>query len=67
MKKMIVLSIVLAASVQALAATAYFTGNQRHVTSVTGILLLQCEYAYGDTKFWVTTKATMCPVSVEIE
>ncbi len=66
MRKLIAISIAIV-SFQALAATAYFTGNQRHVTSVTGVLLLQCEYAYGDTKFWVTAKAPMCPMSVEIE
>lgn len=68
MRKIIAASFILMVASHALAATAYFTGNQRYVTSaVTGAQLLQCEYAYGDAKLWVTTKSTMCPMSIEVE
>lgn len=66
--KKIALFIAILASGYAFAATAYFTGNQRHVTSaVDGSLLLQCEYAYGSFKTWITTRALMCPMSIEVE
>ena len=59
--------VVALSSASAFAATAYFTGNQRYVTTVTGRSGVACEYSvYGNT-FWRTFAAFLCPLSIEVE
>jgi hypothetical protein len=47
------------------AATAFWTGRQEMVTTVTYQQAWKCEYAYAGQKFWRVFK-TSCPSSVEV-
>ena len=59
--------VVALSSASAFAATAFWTGNQRSVTTVTGRAGVACEYSiYGNT-FWRTFAAFICPVTIEVE
>jgi hypothetical protein len=51
----------------AFAATAYFTGRQEYVTTVTGQMAIKCQYEYLGQKFWKVFKASTCPLSIEVE
>jgi hypothetical protein len=58
----------LAAAQVAQAATAYWTGQVRYVTTVTYQQGVSCEYNYAGQTFWRTFAGTgMCPSSVEVE
>lgn len=52
-------------STQALAATAYWTGESRMVQSVTGQVVWNCKYQYAGQVFW-RAFANTCPSSVEV-
>lgn len=54
-------------SVPAFAATAYFTGNMEHVTTVTGRSGVSCEYNYAGSTFWRTFSGSRCPNRIEVE
>ena len=49
------------------AATAYFTGRQEQVTTVTGQQASNCEYRYMDKTFWKVFEIYACPMSIEIQ
>lgn len=51
---------------QAAAATAFFTGNMRQVTTVTYQIAWSCQYNYNGQLFWRVFKSH-CPPSVEVE
>lgn len=51
----------------ALAATAYWTGKMRFVTTVTYQQGVSCEYNYIGRTFWRTFIAQTCPNSVEVQ
>jgi uncharacterized protein YdeI (BOF family) len=66
MKKYLIAISVLLFSSYAFAATAFFTGNQKQVQTVTYQWAWQCEYNYNGTKFFRIFKNS-CPSSVEVE
>ena len=66
MKQVISLLILALLAGRALAATAYFTGKQEMVQSVTGRVAWNCEYNYAGNMFW-RAFAGMCPNSAEVE
>lgn len=53
-------------STAAHAATAYFTGRQEQVQTVTYQYAWNCEYNYAGQTFWRVFKNS-CPSSVEVE
>jgi hypothetical protein len=55
-----------AAAAPAMAATAFFTGRQEQVQTVTYQSAWKCEYSYNGQKFWQVHK-TSCPSSVEVQ
>lgn len=55
----------LAASGQAYAALAFWTGKQEQVQTVTYQMAWRCEYNYNGQLFWKVFK-TSCPSSVEV-
>ena len=57
----------LAAATTALAATAYWTGNSRFVTTVTYQQGIACEYNYAGQTFWRTFVGAACPSSVQVQ
>ena len=54
-------------AVPAYAATAYWTGESRYVTTVTGRAAVSCKYSYFGNYFWRTFTGGTCPSSVEVE
>lgn len=50
----------------ALAAQAFWTGQQRQVQTVTYQIAWECEYNYNGQKFWRIFKFS-CPSSVEVQ
>jgi hypothetical protein len=66
MKKYLIAISALLLSSYAFAATAYFTGNQKQVQTVTYQMAWSCEYRYAGKTFWQTYKNS-CPQSVEVE
>ncbi len=64
MKKLIPL-ICLLASGYANAATAYFTGVQEMVQTVTYQMGWRCQYSYAGQIFWVVFVGS-CPSSIEV-
>jgi len=49
-------------------ALAFYTGNRRAVTTVTGQYGTACEYEYNLNKFWVTfAGSASCPSSIPVE
>lgn len=66
MKKIIIALIVgMTISGTASAATAYWTGKSALIQSVTGQMVLNCEYMYAGRYFWSAHLFT-CPRSIEI-
>lgn len=67
MKTLIFAACMLAASANA-TTLAFFTGNSRPVTTITGKFGMACEYeAYG-RRTWVTfVNRGYCPPSIEVE
>lgn len=63
---MIAVLIGVAVVAPAYAATAYWTGQQEQVQTVTGQYVWNCEYNYNGQTFWKLFQ-TSCPSSVEIE
>jgi hypothetical protein len=50
----------------ALAATAYWTGRQEQVVTVTQQIAWNCEYDYAGQRFWRVFQ-TACPSSIEVQ
>lgn len=68
MKKIFVIISLVLCSTQALAASAYFTGRSKMITTVTYKQAWACEYNYSGRKFWELFEiGTSCPSSVEVE
>lgn len=65
MKKIIALALVAMFATQAFAATAFFTGNQRMVQTVTYQMAWQCEYNYNGRTFTRIFQGS-CPMSIEV-
>ena len=65
MKKLILALAIIAAS-PAHAATAFFTGRQEMVTTVTYQQAWNCEYSYLGRNFWRIHR-NYCPSSVEVQ
>jgi biopolymer transport protein ExbB/TolQ len=63
---MVAVVIGLALAAPAYAATAYWTGRQEQVQTVTGQFVWKCEYNYNGQTFWYLFQ-TSCPSSVEIQ
>lgn len=66
MKKLFVGLTFIATVTPAFAATAFFTGRQEQVQTVTYQYAWKCEYNYNGQKFWRVFKGS-CPSSVEVE
>lgn len=61
-------AIVLAVSLDAAAATAYWTGKQEFVFTVTGKSAIKCQYEYLGQFFWrLFVERSTCPTSIEVE
>lgn len=56
----------LCAAANAHAATAYFTGRQEQVQTVTYQYGWRCEYQYAGQKFWRVFVGS-CPMQVEVQ
>lgn len=56
----------LAFSAHALAATAYWTGRQEMVQTVTYQTAWRCEYRYAGNSFWAMFNGS-CPSSIEVQ
>jgi len=65
MKKLWIL-VVIAVAAPAYAATAFWTGRQEQVQTVTYKWMWKCEYNYAGQKFWQIHEGS-CPSSVEVE
>ena len=65
MKTIFVIGLLLVAGA-ANAATAFFTGRQEMITTVTYQSAYNCEYDYLGRKFWRAFKGS-CPMSVEVQ
>ncbi len=63
--KAIILALLMAAT-QAQAATAYWTGAQRLITTITGAPGVACEYNYAGRTFWAQFPGFSCPLSIEV-
>lgn len=59
-------TMMLAICSNAFAATAFFTGNQEMVQSVTGQYVWNCQYSYAGRLFWRAFAGT-CPSQIEVE
>lgn len=47
--------------------TAYFTGRQQNVTTMSGQFGVRCQYQYLNNYFWKTFTGGICPMNVEVE
>lgn len=65
MKKLLVAALFLY-SAYAFAASAFFTGRQEQVQTVTYQFAWNCEYNFNGQTLWKVFK-TSCPSSVEVE
>lgn len=54
------------ASLQALAATAFFTGRQEMAQTVTYKTVWRCQYNYNGQLFWRLFESS-CPGTVEVQ
>lgn len=52
-------------STTAVAAQAFWTGNQQPIQTVTGISAWNCEYQYNGQRIWRIFQ-TSCPSSIEV-
>jgi hypothetical protein len=66
MKKLLALLCLTPLASPAFAATAYFTGRQEMVQTVTYQSGWNCEYQYGGQTFWQVFIG-MCPMTVEVQ
>jgi len=64
MKKIVAL-VLLAASMSAFAATAFFTGQQEMVQTVTGRVAWRCHYNYAGNTFTAIFEGS-CPGSIQV-
>jgi len=65
MKTIIALIFGLVVSTNAIAATAYWTGQVRYGQSVTGQYVANCQYMYAGNYFWQAFVGS-CPSSIEV-
>jgi hypothetical protein len=65
-KPVIALVVLLACSTQATAASAFFTGRQEQVQTVTYRWVWRCQYNYNGQLFWRLFE-TSCPYSVQVQ
>ena len=65
MKKSLILFVLLAASFDASAATAFWTGRMELAQSVTYQQVFNCEYNYIGRIFWRAFRGT-CPSTIEV-
>ena len=65
MRKSILLA-TLVVSTYAMAASAFFTGRQEMVQTVTFKMVWRCQYNYNGQLFWRLFESS-CPSSVEVE
>jgi hypothetical protein len=66
MKKYLIVIALLLSSTSAFAASAFWTGRQEQVQTVTNQWAWNCEYNYNGQIFWRIFKMS-CPSSVEVE
>ena len=66
MKTAIVLAFGLMLGVGAFAASAFFTGRQEMVQTVTYKMVWRCQYNYNGQLFWRLFEGT-CPSSVDVQ
>ena len=66
MKRIGLLLVTLLVSSHAIAATAFFTGRQEMVQTVTYKMVWRCQYNYNGQLFWRLFEMS-CPASVEVQ
>ena len=66
MRKSLLIIIAALATNSAFAATAYWTGRQEQVQTVTYQMAWKCEYNYAGQTFWRVFQ-TSCPSSIEVQ
>lgn len=50
------------------AATAFFTGQMKYITTVTGLSGIACVYEYSGQRFTVVIPRTgSCPTSIQVQ
>ena len=60
----IILLALTSAAAHASGEQAYFTGNQKEATSITGAIGYSCEYDYNGQKFWLFFVGSCPPIVV---
>ncbi len=66
MRRIALLLVLLAATGSAYAATAFWTGRQEQVQTVTYQMAWKCEYNYAGQTFWQVFQGS-CPSSIEVQ
>lgn len=66
MKILIAVVIILLTSTSVFAATAYWTGQQKSVQTVTHQHAWSCKYIYAGQTFWKVFKKS-CPSKIEVQ
>jgi hypothetical protein len=66
MRNVVAFVLVLVLAIPASAATAFWTGRQEQVQTVTYKWVWRCEYNYLGQKFWRLFESS-CPSSVEVQ
>lgn len=64
--KAILFGLLFSFCIHAMAATAYFTGRQEMVQTVTNQMGWKCQYQYAGNYFWRTFLG-QCPASIEVQ
>lgn len=66
MKKIIFALLIVASAAPAFAATAFFTGRQEQVQTVTYQIAWRCEYHYNGQSIWQIFQGS-CPSSIQVQ
>lgn len=67
MKRLLAIVVSLLVTTAAYAASAYWTGQVRYITTVTYKQGVECEYNYAGKTFWRTFIGASCPARVEVQ
>ena len=67
MKTILTAAIILLSATQAFAEVAFWTGNLRYVTTVTGKNGVSCQFQASGGTFWMTFTSGMCPMSIDVD
>jgi hypothetical protein len=65
MRKLFILGVLVASTAHA--ATAFWTGQVRYITTITYKQGVECEYNYAGNTFWRTFTGSSCPANVQVQ